>query len=212
MRPIVPIDLAGVVPRDLTGEIGPDFDIVAPTELLVDETYQRNLSPKSVDLIRRIVAGWSWSKFKPPICTRVDGALHVIDGQHTAIGAASHGGIPVIPVVVVPVPEVAGRAAAFVSHAKDRLQATALQVHRAALVAGDDEAVTLDAVCRRAGVELLPFAPSDGRYAARQTVAVVGLRRLIAKRGAMRARQVLEALAQPIWRRSPATTSGSGSC
>lgn len=92
-------------------------------------------------------------------------------------------------------PEITDRAAAFVSYAKDRLQATALQVHRAALVAGDPEAVTLDTVRRRAGVELLPFAPSDGRYAPRQTVSVVGLGKLIAKRGADRAAEILSALA-----------------
>ena len=193
--PVAPIDLAGVVSADIAGQGAPDWDIVPPSDLQVDEAYQRNLGPKSLDLIRRIVAGWSWSKFKPPICTRVDGALHCLDGQHTAIAAASHGGIPLIPVVVVAVPEVADRAAAFVSHARNRLAATALQVQRAALVAGDPEAVTLDAVCRRAGVDLLPFAPSDGGYAARQTVAVVGLQRLVTKRGADRAAEVLGALA-----------------
>ena len=93
-------------------------------------------------------------------------------------------------------PEVADRAAAFVSHATNRLQATAVQIHRAALTAGDQEAVALDAVCRAAGVELLPFPPSGSvPYQPRQTVAVVGLRRLIEKRGAERATGILGCLA-----------------
>ena len=196
MRPIAPIELGDVAPADLTGEIGPDFDIVAPTELLIDESYQRGLSPKSIALIRRIVENWSWSRFKAPTCVKVDGRLHVVDGQHTCIAAASHGGIAAIPVLVVAVPEVADRAAAFVSHARNRLQATAVQIHRAALVAGDKEAVTVEGVCRGAGVELLPFPPSTSEYGPRQTVAVVGIRQLIARRGAERAREILEALAR----------------
>ena len=116
MRPVQPIDLGPLVPADLSGQPGPDFDIVAPTDLLVDDAYQRGISPKSEALIRRIVRTWSWSKFKPPVCARVDGRLHVIDGQHTAIAAASHGGIQAIPVIVVAIPEMADRARAFVSH------------------------------------------------------------------------------------------------
>ena len=195
MRPVAPIDLAGIAPRDLASEEDPDFDVVDPSELLIDEQYQRGLSPKSLTLIRSIVENWSWARFKVPTCVRVDGRLHVIDGQHSVIAAATHPGIQAVPVLIAKVPAVADRAAAFVSHARSRLAATALQVQRAALVAGDDEAVTLDAVCRRAGVDLLPFAPSDSRYLPRQTVAVVGLRRLIAKQGAERAGEILGALA-----------------
>ena len=196
MRPIASLDLDGLAPRDLTSEDDPHFDIVDPRELMVDEQYQRGFSPKSVALVRRIVENWSWSKFKVPNCVRVDGQLHVVDGQHSAIAAACHPGIQAIPVLVSAMPEVADRAAAFVSHATNRLQATAVQIHRAALTAGDEAAVALDAVCRAAGVELLPFPPSGSvPYQPRQTVAVVGIRRLIAKRGAERATEILRALA-----------------
>ncbi len=196
MRPVVPIDLGPIVPADLSDQIGPDFDLVAPTDLLIDGAYQRDLSPKSLALIRRIVRTWSWAKFKPPVCTRIDGRLHIIDGQHSAIGAATHGAIPIIPVVVVEAPEVMDRAAAFVSHATDRVQVTPIQVWRAAVLAGDEDAMTIANVCRQAGVDLLPFAPTSSEYAPRQTVALAGIRRLVDRRGAMRARQVLEAIAK----------------
>ena len=195
MRPVEPIDLGTLVPADLAGQPGPDFDLVAPTDLLVDDAYQRGLSPKSEALIRRIVRTWSWAKFKPPVCARVDGRLHVIDGQHTAIAAASHGGIPTIPVVVVAAPDVVERADAFVSHATDRLQVTKIQIWRAAVQAGDEDAVTVANVCQRAGVELLPFSPAGLAYSPGQTVALTAIRRIVDRRGAMRARQILEALA-----------------
>ncbi len=196
MRPVEPLDLGPIVPADLAGQPGPDFDLVAPTDLHVDEAYQRGLSPKSEALIRRIVRTWSWAKFKPPICARVDGRLHVLDGQHTAIAAASHGGIPTIPVVVVAAPDIVERADAFVSHATNRLQATPIQIWRAAVQAGDEDALTVASVCQRAGVELLPFSPTGLAYTPRQTIALAAIRRLIDRRGAMRARQVLEALAK----------------
>ena len=139
---------------------------------------------------------WSWAKFKPPVCARVDGRLHVLDGQHTAIAAASHGGIPTIPVVVVAAPDIVDRAGAFVSHATDRLITTPTQIWRAAVQAGDEDALTVWNVCQRAGVELLPFSPAGLAYLPGQTVALAAIRRLIDRRGAMRARQVLEALAK----------------
>ncbi len=196
MRPIEPVDLGDITPRDLASETEPELDIAVPAELLIDARYQRDLTPKSLALIRRIVENWSWSRFKVPTCVRVDGQLHVIDGQHTAIAAATHGGITAIPVLVVSAPEVTDRAAAFVSHATDRVQATITQVHHAAVLAGDEDAVTIDRVCRAAGVELMAYPPPRSAYRPRQTIALTAIRRVIDKRGAMRGRQVLEALAK----------------
>jgi hypothetical protein len=194
MRQVVPLDLPDVSPADLTGMAQPDFDLVDPRELLVDDAYQRNLSPKSAALIRRIVEGFRWSKFKPPICVRIDGRLHVLDGLHTAIAAATHPGIRVIPVVVVDEPRTADRAKAFVSHARDRLAATPGQIWRAEVAAGDEDALTIQQVCVRAGVTLLPFAPSSAAYKPGETIALGAIRGLLARRGAMRTREVLEAL------------------
>ena len=196
MRNVAPIALDGVTPRDLSGEVGPDFDIVDPHELLVDDSYQRNPSARTIALVRRIVASWSWAKFKPPVVVRVDGRLHVLDGQHTAMAAASHPGISAIPVLVVAASEVSDRAAAFVSHAVDRVQAKPLQVHRAAVVAGDPAALAVEAVCREAGATLLSYAPAPGDFRARETVALATIKGLLARRGAQRARGVLAALAE----------------
>jgi hypothetical protein len=196
MRPIEPIEIEEDEPAELAGQAPPDWDLVPPTDLLVDEGYQRGLSPKSLALIRRIVRTWSWAKFRPPVCARVDGRLHVIDGQHTATAAASHGGIPVIPVVVVAAPETVDRARAFISHATDRLPTTITQVHHAAVMAGDEDAVAIDRVCRAAGVDLVIYPPPRSAYRPGQTVALNAIRRLVNRRGAMRARQILEALAK----------------
>ena len=61
--------------------------------------------------------------------------LKVIDGQHTAIACASHPSIELIPVMIVEAADTAVQAAAFVGQNTERLGVTALQIHRAAVVA-----------------------------------------------------------------------------
>lgn len=174
----------------------PVFEWVDPRSLLVDEAYQRNLSERSVALIRKIVGAWDWRRFKPPVVARTgDGCFEVIDGQHTAIAAAGHPNLVEIPVMVVEAADQAQRAAAFVGHNRDRIALTVTQMHAAALAAGDEDAVTLDQVCARAGVRVLKNPPGNGAFKPRETLAVSSVRALISRRGAMRARMVLEVLA-----------------
>lgn len=70
-----------------------------------------------------------------------------------------------------------------------------MELHHAAVAAGDEDALTVQQVCDRAGVKILRQPPSKGAYLPRETVALVAIRTLIDKRGALRARQILEALA-----------------
>ncbi|ARM12102.1 hypothetical protein Bra5_CH01865 [Rhizobium phaseoli Brasil 5] len=163
-----------------------------PAELVVDEGYQRGLSDRSIRLIRRIVAEWSWLAFKPPIVVEVDARLHVIDGQHTAIGAVTHGGIPLIPVLVVRAEAVAERASAFVRHNRDRIQVTATQLHAALVAAGDEDALTMAQVCDRAGVTLLKNPPPFAKFKPGDSMAVSTIASVISRQHARGAREILE--------------------
>jgi hypothetical protein len=173
----------------------PKIRWVAPTDLLVDETYQRNLSERSVTLIRKIVADWDWCRFKPPVVTEASGGLHVLDGQHTAIAAATHPKIESIPVLVVEAADVATRAKAFLGHNRDRIQVTATQMFAAAVAAGDEDALTVKQVCDRAGVLILKNPRGGGEFKARDTMAVGAITGLVNRRGVQFARQILQALA-----------------
>lgn len=193
-RPIVPMALPGAIPASIDGRSRPRFLDVDPQRLVVDETYQRNLSERSVRLIRKIVEEWDWQRFKPPVVVEIEDGFHVIDGQHTAIAAITHAGIGVIPVMVVETGDVASRARAFVGHNRDRISITAPQIFYAELAAGDEEAVTMKQVCDRAGVTILKYPPFNGVYRVGDTMALATIRRTIAKNGALGARQVLQAL------------------
>lgn len=192
LRPIKALRMPDITPAALQAW-KPAFRWVAPADLRVDEDYQRALTERSVTLIRRIVAKWDWASFKPPVCVEENtGALHVLDGQHTAIAAASHGGIAKIPVCVVSAASMQDRARAFVAHNRDRVAMTPLALHHGMVKAGDEEALTIDQVCRRAGVCVPRHLPQLGAFKPGDCIAVSSLRRLVRTRNAMGARRVLE--------------------
>jgi hypothetical protein len=191
MRAITALNLPDVTPNAIP-TAPPEIRLVDPRTLGVDESYQRGLSERSMRLIRKIVAGWDWRAFKPPVVVEVEGRLEVIDGQHTAIAAVTHGGITELPVLVIEADEKATRATAFVRHNRDRIQVTPTQLHSALVAAGDEDAVTIEQVCERAGAKVLKNPPPMGRYDVGDLVAVTTLRALINRRHAAGARRILD--------------------
>lgn len=196
LRPIKAMNMAGVVPADLTGAVKPTFVWVSPTLLLVDETYQRALAEKSVNLVRnKIVATWDWGKFQPPTVVRTSAGLVVIDGQHTAIGAASHPEVDTIPVKVVHAPGLIDQAGVYIGLNRDRIAMTSMQMHHAAVVAGIPEAVQVQRVAEAAGVRILRAPPGNAAYKPRDTVSIEAIRKVIKVRGEEQAVQLLKVLA-----------------
>ncbi|MBN8957631.1 MAG: hypothetical protein J0H17_13840 [Rhizobiales bacterium] len=175
LRNIKPASLSGLTPGGDASK-PPTFQWVKPAELLIDDAYQRNPSERSVRLIRQIVSDWDWGRFKPPICVPTAAGLECIDGQCTAIAAATHPRVDTIPVMVVEIPERAGRAAAFIGHNRNRIAVTAVQLHVAAVTAGDKEAAEIERACQLAGVTI---QRQPGRFGERQTVAVAAIKQII---------------------------------
>lgn len=194
-RAIKALSMPDGTPAAQDGAI-PTFIYLDPTQLMVDETYQRALSERSIRLIRKIVAGWDWRRFKPPVAVLIDGRYHLIDGQHTAIAAASHQEVKTIPVMVVEAPELVDRARAFVGHNRDRITVTGTQLHHALIAAGDEDALTIEQVCQRAGVRLLRYPPQNNEFSPGDTLALASIRTVIAKHGVVKARQVLQVLVE----------------
>jgi hypothetical protein len=100
LRAIKPIPLIGLSVRDIPSA-PPRFDWADPKTLLVEDDYQRRLTKRSITLIRKVAENFDWLHIKPRVCTHGTGnKLCVIDGQHTAIAAASRG-VAKIPVMIV---------------------------------------------------------------------------------------------------------------
>jgi len=198
IRPIAPVSISGLEPQ--TPPTGmPIFELVKPTDLYVDPAYQRNISEKGARQIRRIIEDFDWVKYKPPICAYAENdgqtILKVLDGQHTAIAAASNPHIEKIPVMIVEAETTVAQAKAFIGQNTERLGVTTLQLHQAALAAADEDAQTLELVCTRAGVKVLKTTNAYTGTGTRQTIAIKQVEALINRRGPKLAREILEVLA-----------------
>jgi hypothetical protein len=191
LRRIKPISFPDVTPSAVAGA-RPELRWVAPTDLYVDETYQRDLGRKSLVLIEQMYKDFAWNRMKPPIVVDADGKLHVIDGQHTAIAAASIG-LPEIPIFVVEAGNLDERARAFVGHNTDRITVHPIAIYNALRAAGDPDALDVERVCARAGVRIRDFNLTS-TIAEGDTKAIGLIRHLIKRRGVIKARKVLECL------------------
>ncbi|MCO5141388.1 hypothetical protein, partial [Shinella sp.] len=121
--------------------------------------------------------------------------LKVLDGQHTAIAAASNPHVGEIPVMIVEAEDTIAQAKAFIGQNTQKLGITSLQLHQAAVAAGDEDALTLELTCKAANVRLLRAPNSHAGDGSRQTIAVKQIEGLIARRGRIFAREVLEIIA-----------------
>lgn len=198
VRAITPVSISGLIPgAPSTGM--PIFENIRPEQLFVDPSYQRDIGERGLRQIRRIVEGFDWARFKPPICAYADHegktVLKVLDGQHTAIAAASNPHIETIPVMIVEAEDTVSQAKAFIGQNTQNLGVTNLQLHQAAVAAGDEDALTLELTCKAANVRLLRAPNSQISDGSRQTIAVKQIEGLIARRGRIMARQVLEIIA-----------------
>lgn len=194
LRPVAPILLPSDVAPATPPTAAPELVWVRPDQLLINSAYQRSLSERSMQLIQRIVGHFDWRHLKPPVVTRCgeSDTYEVIDGQHTAIAAATHGGIDRLPALLISVQEIEDRARSFLSHNRDRVAMSATQLFFAAVAAGDEDALTIAQVCERAGARILRLPPSNGRFRAGDTMAVSVLRMMVRRRSAMSARIIVE--------------------
>ncbi|WP_315804062.1 ParB N-terminal domain-containing protein [Bradyrhizobium sp. SZCCHNS3002] len=191
LRPIKPMTFAGIAGAEVVGQ-RPELRWIAPTALHVDGTYQRDLSRQSLRLIEQIYRSFAWDRVKPPIVVDDGGLHHVIDGQHTAIAAASLG-VAELPCFVIQAPDLAARARAFVGHNTDRISVGPIAIYQALCAAGDEDALDVQRVCKRAGVTIRDFNQGcDIKIG--ETKAVSLIRKLIKKRGVVTARRILECL------------------
>jgi hypothetical protein len=161
-----------------------ELEWVRLDRLRVDRSYQRGLSERSIRLIRRIVTEFSWSRCRPAVGVRgADNTIELLDGQHLATAAATHGGIDEIPVLIVPGQKRESKAADFVSLNRDRVAMTPMNVFRAELASGDGVAEAVAAGVRLGKGRLLERPPVMGRYEIGETVAVGALKRIAKAKG-----------------------------
>lgn len=134
----------------------PVLEWVAPADLNVDETYQRSLeSDTSQTLIRKIAAFWDWGLCQPVnVARRADGSLWIVDGQHRHAAAVLRDDVQHLPCVIQSFPTRGDEAAAFVALNKQRRALNAVDIFKASLAAGDEDAATVMQLISDAGLSI----------------------------------------------------------
>jgi len=143
--------------------------------LVVDRRYQRRTSEASRSRIRKIVAGFAWSKFGAIAVTEVgEGQYAVIDGQHRAL-AACVVGAEAVPAVIAS-GDIARQAEDFVGINAVRTSVAAIDKFRARVAAGDEVAVQVNAMLTE--LEISTDVPAGAGVRYRETRAVSTLEKL----------------------------------
>lgn len=134
----------------------PTLEWRAIGELLIDETYQREISTgASQTLIRKIAMFWDWGLCQPlAVSRRPDGKLLIVDGQHRASAAKLRGDIPHLPCVITSYANAGDEAAAFVALNRQRRPLSGLDIFKAALAAEDMEASQIALALEDAGLRI----------------------------------------------------------
>lgn len=138
----------------------PVLQFCMPAQLQVDPAYQRSLAAEaSQKLIRKIAQHWDWGLCLPLVVARREtGDLFVIDGQHRLEAARRRSDISQLPCVIGDFRAVEDEAAAFVHLNQNRRALSKLDVFKAAVASGDEEACAVAAAIEAAGLTLAPHS------------------------------------------------------
>lgn len=149
------------------GDYGPApmLQWIAIAQLVVDDSYQRELGAGNWSAIRKIARQFRWSRFSPVFVAPVEGGrFAIIDGQHR-VHAALMRGIEEVPCQVVQMNS-KEQESTFAAINGLVTKVTAWQIFKAALAAGEEWAVEASALCERAGCRLMTSnASADSKKA-----------------------------------------------
>lgn len=159
----------------------PMLQWVEVDQLVIDDEYQRPLSPHNWKSIRQIASGFKWSRFSPVLCAPVEGGLFaIIDGQHRTHAAALCG-YQSVPCQIVQMSR-EEQAASFAAVNGNVTKVTTLNLLKAALAAGEPWAVECNAVATEGGCQLMLSNGSTQNKKPGQIYAARMFRKLVESR------------------------------
>lgn len=157
-------------------------------ELEIDPAYQRSIQGQvSQAHIRALARDWNWSLCLPLVVARRVGAdsqerLFVVDGQHRLAAARLRGDIYDLPCVVGSYADTTAEAAAFVALNARRRTLGPLDLFRAAVASGDDQAAVMQRLITDAGLALAPHT-NRASWTPGVIDTVSGVRRILREHG-----------------------------
>ncbi len=178
MNPINGAAFAGLTPPAQIGP-APDLRWLPLASLVVDPSYQRDITKQGRGNVRRIAEAFDWRYFSAVIVSPVEGGLFaIIDGQHRCTAAAAIG-IAQVPCQIIQATR-GEQAAAFSAINGAVTKVSSQQRYKASLAAGDPLAVRAERLTRGAGITLLTYPVEGTQQKPGQTMAAALVMKLCA--------------------------------
>jgi ParB-like nuclease domain len=184
MNDYEPLNIAHYTPPATPLRDGPipSLDWIAVNRLMIDKTYQRNVSRAGSANIARIAEYFEWSKFSPVIIAPIEGGMFsIIDGQHRATAALLRG-IERVPCQMVHIDR-SSQAEAFAAINGNTTRVTPQVVYYARLTGKDPTAEEMSRVLSAAGVTVARGSRTLRDMKAGETGAVGALFKFLKKFG-----------------------------
>lgn len=170
--------LPPVLPAD---QAAPMLCWIKIADLVIDDRYQRPLTPTNWIAIRRIAEAFRWGRFTPVLVSPIeDGRYAVIDGQHRCHAAALCG-FASVPCMVVHLAQ-AEQASSFAWVNSNVTRISPHHLYRAGLAAGEGWAERCCHAVEQAGCALATSHPSAKDRKAK-VVYCIGMVRSLVKVG-----------------------------
>ena len=165
------------------GIVGPVPEVLflEPKQLIINEEYQRSLSKASLRQIKQIAQYWDWKNYKVINVAKTEypDFYEVIDGQHTAIGAITHGGIFLLPCLLQSAETLKDKASGFLGINTNRTSLTKMAIFNAEVAAQDELAIQVACATSQTGVNILGFPPSNNQFSVGETIAIATLKQIV---------------------------------
>jgi hypothetical protein len=151
-------------------------------QLVVDTSYQREITAQGKRNVRAIARAFTWCYFSPVIVAPLSGGLYaIVDGQHRTTAAALVGH-PAVPCqVILAAPHEQAKAFTAVNGSVTRVHTLAM--HKAAVAAGDAAAREIERVVAAGGAQVLAYPVPELKQRPGQTMAIGALRDMIREFG-----------------------------
>lgn len=190
-RPIVALSHVG---KCNDPGLAPEVVHLTLSQLRVNDEYQRSLSKASLSRIRKMAKAWDWSSYKAVTVARTDdeAVFEIIDGQHTAMAAASNGSVHILPCLLVSAATLQEKARSFIGINTAKVGLTPANIYKGQVAAEDPVAVAVSKALEATGCRVVDLPPAKGQYAVGDTMAIGTLLMIAKARGGERLTTLLE--------------------
>lgn len=193
-RPLERITLIG--DQEPATDLGtpPDLVWLQLSSLVIDRRYQRDIGERGRRNIRNIIENFDWSRFTPVVVAKLeDGRFAIVDGQHRATAAFSHGQIDRVPCEVIGA-DGKMQARAFIHINGSVTKISPMQLYHAGIAAGDPDCLMVEQVAAATGVTILKYPKQEQDRKPGETMCASLIGRLVAAHGARAVRLALAGL------------------